>query len=168
MELQFLHEQKILHRDLKPQNILYKVHPKLCLKIADFGLSRTVDSECTTVYGTLAGTRWWIAPEVLRCKKHGVDPISFAQTSDVFSCGIPLHYILSARKHPFNPADCASKNELQVSHETEANIMNDKMDGWDNSLCPEATHLVKKMLENNGQGSAKRVKSIGASFILVE
>ena len=149
MGLQFLHEQKILHRDLKPQNILYKVHPKLCLKIADFGLSRTVDSECTTVYGTVAGTRCWIAPEVLKSKKHGVDPISFAQASDVFSCGILLHYILSARKHPFNPTDCANKSEPEVSNKTEANIMNDKMDGWDNSLCPEATHLVKKMLENN-------------------
>ena len=149
MGLQFLHEQKILHRDLKPQNILYKVHPKLCLKIADFGLSRTVDSECTTVYGTVAGTRCWIAPEVLKSKKHGVDPISFAQASDVFSCGILLHYILSARKHPFNPTDCANKSEPEVSNKTEANIMNDKMDGWDNSLCPKATHLVKKMLENN-------------------
>ena len=149
MGLQFLHEQEILHRDLKPQNILYKVHPKLCLKIADFGLSRTVDSECTTVYGTVAGTRCWIAPEVLKSTKHGVDPISFAQAADVFSCGILLHYILSARKHPFNPTDYANKNELQVSHETEANIMSGKMDGWDNSLFPEATHLVKKMLENN-------------------
>ena len=149
MGLQFLHEQEILHRDLKPQNILYKVHPKLCLKIADFGLSRTVDSECTTVYGTVAGTRCWIAPEVLKSKKHGVDPISFAQAADVFSCGILLHYILSARKHPFNPTDYANKNELQVSHETEANIMSGKMDGWDNSLFPEATHLIKKMLENN-------------------
>ena len=160
MGLQFLHEQKILHRDLKPQNILYKVHPKLCLKIADFGLSRTVDSECTTVYGTVAGTRCWIAPEVLKSKKHGVDPISFAQASDVFPCGILLHYILSARKHPFNPADCASKNELQVSHDTEANIMNDKMDGWDNSLCPEATHLVKKMLENNKEDRPSASKAL--------
>ena len=160
MGLQFLHEQKILHRDLKPQNILYKVHPKLCLKIADFGLSRTVDSECTTVYGTVAGTRCWIAPEVLKFKKHGVDPISFAQASDVFPCGILLHYILSTRKHPFNPADCASKNELQVSHETEANIMNDKMDGWDNSLCPEATHLVKKMLENNEKDRPSASKAL--------
>ena len=148
MGLQFLHEQKILHRDLKPQNILYKLHPKLCLKIADFGLSRTVDSKCTTVYGTVAGTRCWIAPEVLKSKKH-VLPISFAQASDVFSCGILLHYILSGQKHPFNPTDCANKSELEVSNETEANIMNDKMDGWDNSLCPEATHLVKKMLESN-------------------
>ena len=36
--LEFLHEQNIFHRDLKPQNILYKEHPKLCLKYADFGL----------------------------------------------------------------------------------------------------------------------------------
>ena len=167
MGLQFLHEQKILHRDLKPQNILYKVHPKLCLKIADFGLSCTVDSKCTTVYGTVAGTRCWIAPEVLKSKKH-VLPISFAQASDVFSCGILLHYILSGQKHPFNPTDCANKSELEVSNETEANIMNDKMDGLDNSLCPEATHLVKKMLESNKDGSAERGGIIRASFILVE
>ena len=148
MGLQFLHEQKILHRDLKPQNILYKKHPKLCLKIADFGLSRNVDSKCTTVFSTVAGTRGWIAPDVLKSKKH-VLPISFAQASDVFSCGILLHYILSGQKHPFNPTDYANKSELQVSHEIEENIMNDKMDGWGSSLCPEATNLVKKMLENN-------------------
>ena len=147
--LQFLHEQKILHRDLKPQNILYKVHPKMCLKIADFGLSRTIDSECTTVYGTIAGTRCWIAPEVLKSKPNSIDKNRFATESDVFSCGMLLHYILSGRKHPFSPTDCANKNSLQVSHETDTNIMNGKMDGWDNSLCPEATHLLKRMLESD-------------------
>ena len=149
MGLQFLHEQKILHRDLKPQNILYKVHPKMCLKIGDFGLSRAIDSECTTVYGTIAGTRCWIAPEVLKSKPNSVDKDRFAPESDVFSCGMLLHYILSGQKHPFSPTDCTNKSTLQVSHETEANVMNGKMDGWDNSLCPEATHLVKNMLKGN-------------------
>jgi hypothetical protein len=68
--------------------------------------------------------------------------------SDIFLCGILLHYILSGKKHPFNPTDYAIKSELQVSSETEVNIMNDKMDCWDNSLLPEAIHLVKRLLES--------------------
>ena len=143
-----MHRQKILHRDLKPHNILYKVHPKTCLKIADFGLSRIIDSVSTTVYGTVASTRCWIASEVLTSKTDSVEKNRFEPASDMFSCGILLHYILSGQKYPFNPADYASKSELQVSGETEVNIMNGKMDCWDNSLPPEATHLVKRMLEN--------------------
>ena len=148
MGLEFLHKQKILHRDLKPHNILYKVHPKPRLKIADFGLSRIIDSVSTTVYGTVAGTRCWIAPEVLTSKPDNVDKSRFVPASDMFSCGILLYYILSGQKHPFIPTDYANKSELQVSSETEVNIMNGTMDCWDNSLPPEATHLVKRMLES--------------------
>ena len=168
MGLRFLHEQRILHRDLKPQNILYKVHPKLYLKIADFGLSRAIDNVCTTVYGTHVGTRCWIAPEVLTSKPNSLDKDRFATESDVFSCGMILHYILSGRKHPFSPNDCTNKNPLQVSHETDANIMNGKMDGWDDSLCPEATHLVKKMLEKNEKDRPSATGNTKPSFILVE
>ena len=149
MGLKFLHGQNILHRDLKPQNILYKAHPKTCLKIADFGLSCIIDSLSTTVYGTRAGTRCWIAPELLKSKTGIVDKDRFGRASDMFTCGLLLHYILSRQKHPFYPADYADKGELQVSSETEVNIMNGKMDCWDNSLLPEATHLVKRMLKSN-------------------
>ncbi len=144
MGVKFLHQQKILHRDLKPGNILYKVNPELHLKIADFGLSRVAHSKSTTVYGTRAGTRCWIAPELLTCRMN-----SFRPDSDIFSCGMLLHYILSGQKHPFSPTDCVKKTELQVCHETEANIMNGKLEGWDDSLHPEAIDLVKRMLESN-------------------
>ena len=93
--LEFLHRQKILHRDLKHQNILYKVYPKTGLKIADFGLSRIIDSVSTTVYGTVAGTSCWIAPEVLTSKTDSVDKNRFDPASDMFSCGMLLHCILS-------------------------------------------------------------------------
>jgi serine/threonine protein kinase len=53
LALEYLHRQKILHRDLKHHSILYKVHTKTCLKIADFGLSRIIDSVSTTMYGTV-------------------------------------------------------------------------------------------------------------------
>ena len=148
MGLEDFHRQKILHRDLKSHNILYNAHPKTCLKIADFGLSRIIGSASTTVYVTVPSTRCWIVPEVLTSKTDSVDKSRFEPASDMFSCGILLHYILSGQKHPFNPTDYASKSDLQVSSETELNIMNGKMDCWDNSLPPEATHLVKRMLES--------------------
>ena len=140
MGLQFLHERKIVHRDLKPQNILYKIHPKLCLKIADFGLSRAIDN---TVFSTIFGTRCWMAPEVFKPKPDSVGKNHYVTESDVFSCGLLVHYILSGKKHPFSPT-------LQLSQETvEDNVKNGKMEGWDESLCSEATDLIKRMLESN-------------------
>ena len=149
MGLEFLHEQNILHRDLKPRNILYKERPKLCLKIADFGLSRKVDSKCTTVYGTGVGTRCWIAREVFMSETSNVDKDRFGPSSDMFSCGLILHYILSGQKHPFSPTDCLNKSELQICNQTETNIMKGEMEGWNSTLCPEASHLIKRMLEIN-------------------
>jgi serine/threonine-protein kinase/endoribonuclease IRE1 len=141
--LTFLHGQNIFHRDIKPSNILFKTHPKLCLKIADFGLSRRTDSTSTTVYGTNVGTRCWIAPEVLKSVED------HSKSSDIFACGLVIHYILSVKRHPFAPADCAGKGELQINNETESNVINDKMEGLDNSLCAEATDLIKTMLESD-------------------
>ena len=164
MGLQFLHKQQILGVDITPINILYKVHPKLCLKFADLGFSRTMYSECTTRCGAMADTRCWIAPEVLKSKKYGVDPTSFGQAADVFSCGLLLHYILSGQKHPFHPNNCANKTELQVSHETQTNIMNGKMEGWHDYLFPEATHLVKEMLESNKNDRPSAAKTLEHPF----
>ncbi|XP_031569191.1 uncharacterized protein LOC116303744 isoform X2 [Actinia tenebrosa] len=138
--LKFLHEQNIIHRDLKPGNILYKTHPHLRLKIADFGLSRRINSSATTVYGTNTGTRCWMAPEVLMSTPN------HSKASDMFSCGLVLHYILSIQKHPF------SKNNSQMPHEIETNMTKGKIEGWDDSLSPEATHLVKNMLGSDEKG----------------
>ena len=157
--LKFLHQQGIVHRDLKPENILYKLHPEMCLKIADFGLSRATSSVSTTVYGTQAGTRCWMAPEVLKATTRDERNI-FHPLSDIFSCGSILHYILSRQKHPFTPPDSVNKSVPQVINETEANIMNGETKGWDNSLHPEASHLIKKMLESNmnDRSTAKKAR----------
>lgn len=142
--LKYLHELDILHRDLKPNNILFKIHPKLCLKISDFGLSLHVGSTSTTVYGTIAGTRCWTAPELLKYLSN-----EHSMASDVFSCGLLLHYILSVKKHPFAPADSANRNLLEVRNQTESNVMNDVMDDWDPLLGPEATELIRCMLDSD-------------------
>jgi serine/threonine-protein kinase/endoribonuclease IRE1 len=72
-----------------------------------------------------------------------------SKPSDIFACGLVLHYILSVKRHPFAPADCANKSVSEISNETEKNVMKNTTKGWDDSLCPESTHLVKEMLESN-------------------
>ena len=158
MGVQFIHNEGILHRDLKPENILYTAHQQRHLKIADFGLSRDDDTS-KSMTRTLHGTRCWMAPEVLTPVPNSDEKSRFVAASDVYPCGLLLHYILS-QKHPFAPKNCTS--EFQVPHKTEANIMNGKMEGWDKSLCPEATHLIKRMLiksnENDRPSAAEALQ----------
>ncbi|ESK95384.1 hypothetical protein Moror_3822 [Moniliophthora roreri MCA 2997] len=63
--LSHLHERKIVHADLKGDNILITSHGRAC--IADFGLSRLVDSQILAISstGVTAGTVRWTAPEIL-------------------------------------------------------------------------------------------------------
>ncbi|XP_020907932.1 uncharacterized protein LOC110245978 isoform X2 [Exaiptasia diaphana] len=141
--LKYLHEQNIIHCDIKPTKILYKTDPQLCLKIADFGLSRRIDVISSfTVKATGVGTRSWIAPEVLKSTAH-----EHSWSSDVFSCGLVFHYILSkGHRHPFSPTDCADKCEFEIILNTENNILNSDMKRWDSCLDPESSHLITGML----------------------
>ena len=71
----YLHENRILHRDLKPQNILlYKDQVKIC----DFGFAKKM-SASTNFLQSLKGTPLYIAPEIIREKPytHKVDVWSF-------------------------------------------------------------------------------------------
>lgn len=64
--LAHIHSHKIIHRDLKPSNIL--INSRLLVKIADFGLSKRIPWESTsvTVHSSGFGTEGWMAPEVLK------------------------------------------------------------------------------------------------------
>ena len=143
--LDFLHQNDIIHRDIKPGNILYKCNPKLSLKLADFGLSvRAANSgvHTSTVMHSKAGTRCWMAPELLK------GTLKHSKASDVFACGLVLHYLLSRKKHPFRPEDVAGKGILEVENETVTNILKKKL-MVDGVLSQEAQDLVKSMVNCN-------------------
>ncbi len=84
------HSQNILHKDLKPQNILIDRDKKA--KLTDFGLARDENSTYTKT-GEIAGTPMYISPEELKGEKP-------TKASDVFSVGVVL-YELFTGKHPF-------------------------------------------------------------------
>ena len=140
--LQYLHRNKILHRDIKPENILYKLSPRICLKLSDFGLStKPVLNKTLSVMHTNAGTRNWMAPELLRA----TNVLPHSDASDVFSYGLVIHFLLADKRHPFTEPSTLSKSAIIIQNETERNIFYYQPFLY-SELSPEARDLIEKLL----------------------
>ena len=93
----YCHKMHIIHRDLKPENILIVNKDKdgyPTIKVCDFGTSKIFEKGA--VQRKLVGSSYYIAPEVL--KK------SYNEKCDVWSCGVIMYILLSARP-PFGGQD---------------------------------------------------------------
>src|SRR6476469_9861400 len=82
------HERGIVHRDVKPQNVL--VDEEGSAKVTDFGIARTLDQEGLTADGRVLGTTDYVSPE--QALGHPV-----TGQSDLYSLGIVLYEMLTGR-----------------------------------------------------------------------
>ncbi len=82
------HQKHIIHRDIKPQNILVDIHGNV--KIADFGIARMTDSSTVTVGDGVMGSVHYFSPEQAKGK-----PV--AEASDLYSMGVVLYEMLAGR-----------------------------------------------------------------------
>jgi len=110
--LAHLHQRGIIHRDIKPTNILIFVQPsseqggaaadpgsnKPMIKLADFGLSKVLQAEMGDFTNTSvtnpSGTRGWMPPEVYQTNR-----LDFSV--DIWALGCIFAYTLSGGKHPY-------------------------------------------------------------------
>ena len=87
--LAYAHAQGVVHRDVKPANIL--IGADGLARLTDFGIARLVDTSTLTLTGTMLGTATYMAPEQL--ENHAVGP-----SADVWSLGIVLLECLTGER----------------------------------------------------------------------
>ena len=87
------HRRGIVHRDVKPSNIVVEEGPTISVKLLDFGLAQFDEADTLTAVGDVPGTLAYIAPERLAGEEA-------SERSDVWAVGVMLWEAL-AGEHPF-------------------------------------------------------------------
>lgn len=146
--LKYLHENGIVHRDLKLENLLIVNRKSLEIKLADFGLSKFYSGQSLL---TACGTSYYVAPDVLLGTGYG-------PAVDLWACGVILYVLLSGRL-PFY-----ADNEPELFKLIMEGIFIFKSPQFD-TVSKEAKDLISHLLEIDPEKRYTAEKALLHPFI---
>jgi serine/threonine protein kinase len=113
--LHYIHSRNLVHRDVKPDNILISMTTPIQLKLSDFGYVKKISPQGTfTQQSGLKGTLNWMAPEILELMDDSITELPHGTIqSDTFVAGCVFFYFLTGGKHPFGNSVTVPGNVLQ-------------------------------------------------------
>lgn len=148
--LSFMHSKGVIHRDLKPGNII--ITPEGRVKVTDFGIAKATTEQGHTRAGVRLGTLWYMSPEQIKGK-------SVDARSDLYAAGITLFQMVTGKLPFFGNSDF----EIMRAH-TETPPPNPKQIKKDISkpLANVILKLLEKDPEKRFQSAADVLKALEA------
>ena len=125
--LEYAHEKNIIHRDIKPGNVLLSNRGDV--RLVDFGIARDLNSLGLTYTGEMLGTPAYMSPEQIKGEKVDV-------FTDIFSLGIVAYEMIGGR-HPFCNLDNNEVTAGQILEKKQVNIR---------KLNPEVPYDIAKII----------------------
>lgn len=150
--LDYAHSQQIIHRDIKPGNIIYNPGNHT-VKVTDFGIARIADTTNTRP-GVVVGSPSFMAPEQL--KGHEIDG-----RADIFSLGVTFYQLLTGTL-PFRGEDLASLG-YQITQGKHAQVTSVRK-----GLPKIADSIIDKALQKNPDKRYKSAAGMARSLRTVQ
>ncbi|MFN8114027.1 MAG: protein kinase [Solirubrobacterales bacterium] len=153
--LEYAHRMGIIHRDVKPGNLMViggpaGGPPEMTVKLADFGIARAAEQTRLTQVGSVVGTAAYLSPEQSRGEE--ATPIS-----DVYSLGVVTYQLLTARL----PYEGNSLAELAIRRENERPL---PPTSYDKNIADALSKAVLRALENEPEDRYVDALAYGAAL----
>lgn len=138
------HKLGVVHRDLKPQNIM--IDKEGNVRVMDFGIARSLKTKGITAAGMMIGTPEYMSPEQAEIKETD-------QRSDIYSLGVILYEMVAGRL----PFEGDSPLSIAMKHKSEK--PSDPRE-FNTQISPELSHVILRCMEKDKEKRYQRTEEL--------